>query len=184
MTVRKAVPKDAEWIATYILLAMKDIVYKFIGEKDENKAKEFMLYFTKRKNNQYSYENCWVAEDENKVVAAAILYDGAELSELREPVLHYIKHQFNRDLDLEDETQPGEYYIDSLGVNPDQQGKGIGSKILRFLIEEYVNKDRQTLGLLVDDDNPNAKKLYQNLGFQLVEKKAFAGKTMEHLQIR
>lgn len=183
MIIRKATLKDSELIATYLLLAMKDIVCEFTGEKDDNKAKEFMLYFTKRKNNQYSYENCWVAENENEVIAAVNLYDGARLSELREPIIRYVKNHFDSDLLLEDETQTGEYYIDSLGVNPNQQGKGTGSQILRFLIEEYVNKSRQILGLLVDIDNPNAKKLYLKLGFKSVGKKVFAGKNMEHLQI-
>lgn len=183
MIIRKAAFKDSERVSIYLLLAMKDIVHEMIGIRDDGKAKEFMLQLTKRKNNQYSYENCWVAEEDNEVIAAVNLYDGAKLNELRAPVIQYVKNQFDKDLVLEDETQAGEYYIDALGVDPNQQGKGIGSKIMRFLIEEYVNKSQQTLGLLVDNENPQAKKLYLRLGFELVGKKVFVGKNMEHLQI-
>jgi ribosomal protein S18 acetylase RimI-like enzyme len=182
--VRKAVLNDAEAIATYLFLAMEEIAYKFIGEEDPEKAREFMLHFVKKGNNQYSYENCWVAEDDMKVVAAVNLYSGAQLTELRQPVIEYLRSSFNRDFNPEDETQAGEYYIDSLGVDPNQQSQGIGTKLLQFVIDEYVNKHNQTLGLLVDETNPNAKRLYLKLGFKSMGKKVLFGKNMEHLQIK
>ena len=185
MKIRKATMKDSESIADYLWLAMEDIVYEFIGERDAKKGREFLLYFAGRENNQYSYQNCWVVEDHNKeVVGAANLYDGAKLNELRKPVLEYLSTQYGKDIRPEDETQAGEQYIDSLGVDTGQQGKGIGSKILRFLIGEYVIKNGQTLGLLVDGENANAKKLYLKLGFKSVGKKVLVGKNMEHLQIK
>lgn len=183
MIIRKATLKDSKHIADCLLLAMEDIIFNFIGTKDREKAKAFLLYFAERENNQYSYQNCWVAEDENEIVAAVNVYDGARLEALRKPVIDYVKSRFHKDLNIEDETQPGEYYIDSFGVNQNQQGKGIGSKILQFLIDEYVHKNRQTLGLLVDKENSNAKKLYLKLGFKPVGKKILAGKNMEHLQM-
>jgi len=183
MIIRKATIEDAQAIATYILLAMGDIIYQFTGEKDDDKAKEFMLHFIVRTNNQYSFENCWVAEDENKIIAAVCIYDGAKIRQLRAPVLEYIKNEYGHKLVLEEETREGELYIDSLGVDPRQQGKGIGSKMLQFLIAEYAVRQHQTLGLLVDGDNPDAKRLYLKLGFEVISQKIFAGKKMEHLQI-
>ena len=182
--VRKATLNDSEIIATYLSLPMKDILYKFIGEEDPEKAREFMLHFVEKENNQYSYQNCWVVEDNMKVVAAINLYNGALLSELRQPVIEYLRSKFNNDFNPEDETQAGEYYIDSLGVNPNQQSKGIGTKLLQFVIDEYVNKRSQTLGLLVDEINPNAKRLYLKLGFKSAGTRILFGKNMEHLQIK
>jgi ribosomal protein S18 acetylase RimI-like enzyme len=78
----------------------------------------------------------------------------------------------------------GEFYIDSLGVAANQQGKGIGSKLLLFLIDEYVTINQKTLGLLVDEENPAAKKLYLKLGFKTVGKKTLVGKNLEQLQIK
>jgi ribosomal protein S18 acetylase RimI-like enzyme len=182
--IRKAISKDAEAIATLLLLAMEDIVYGFIGEKDPKKAKAFLLHFAQQKNNQYSYQNCWVAAEEKEVVAAVNVYDGAQLSALRQPVLEHLKNQYNRHLEPEDETSSGEYYIDTFGVSPHQQGKGIGANLLQFLIDEYVNKQGQTLGLLVAEENPNAKRLYLKMGFKSAGSKVLLGKQMEHLQIK
>ena len=184
MIIRKATLGDAEFIAAYLLLAMKDIVYKVIGKNNPHEAREFMLHFIKKENNQYSFQNCWVAENENKVVAAINLYDGAKLHELRQPVLDYISLLYQRDLRPEDETQPGEYYIDTFGVSPNEQGKGIGTTVLRFIIDEYVNKQGCTLGLLVNIDNPDAGRFYLKLGFTSVGKKMLLGNKMEHLQIK
>src|SRR4051794_1546649 len=145
MIIRKATVTDSEQIASCLFLAMEDILYKMIGERDPEKGKEFILYFVERENNQYSYQNCWVAEEGKKVMAAVNVYDGAKLQPLRQPVVEYLKKMFGVDLKPEDETKAGEYYIDSLGVNPGQQRRGIGTIMLQFLVEEFVVKQGQTL---------------------------------------
>jgi ribosomal protein S18 acetylase RimI-like enzyme len=182
MMVRKAHISDAEFVAECLLLAMENIVYAFIGICDRDKALEFMQYFAGRPNNQYSYENCWVAIEKGRIVAVVNIYNGADLQKLRTPVLDYIEKQYNRKLVPEDETQAGEYYIDTLGVFPEYQGKGVGTILLNFLKNEYAEKRSEMLGLLVDENNPLAKKLYLKLGFKLVDKKTLMGKKMEHLQ--
>lgn len=182
--IRKATLSDSEIIAAHLLLAMEDIVHTFIGDDDPEKAREFMLHFVEKENNQYSHRNCWVVEDNMEAVATINLYNGALLAELRRPVIEYLKSKYNRDFNPGDETQAGEYYIDCLGVTPSRQSQGIGTKLLRFVIEEYVNRNGQTLGLLVDEINPDAKRLYLKLGFKTVGRKILFGKDMEHLQIK
>lgn len=184
MLIRNAKREESKIIANYIFLAMEEIAYQFIGENSTEKALELLNSLIEETNNQYSYTNCWVVESENKVVAAALVYDGSKLHELREPVARKIKSMFNQDFNPEDETEAGEYYIDCVGVNPNQQGKGIGSMIFQFLISEYVHKRNETLGLLVDQENPNAKKLYLKLGFEVVGEKTLVGKKLEHLQFK
>lgn len=184
MIIRKATIKDSESIATHLLLAMEDIIYKFLSKNDYTTAKAFLLYFIEKENNQYSYQNCFVAEDENEIIAAVSIYDGGKLNQLREPIIQYVRANYNPTFNPEDETQSGEYYIDSLGVNPKCQGRGIGSKVLQFLIDLYVIEKQQALGLLVEEDNPNAKKLYLKLGFKPVGQKILVGKKLEHLQIK
>src|SRR5687767_7406172 len=114
ITIRPASINDAEAIASCLLLAMDTIIYQFIGEEDEERAEAFLAHFAIKENNQYSYQNCWVAEKENIVIAAANIYDGARLKELRLPVLEYLKKEFGNDINPEDETEAGEFYIDSI----------------------------------------------------------------------
>lgn len=182
MNIRKAELEDSDDIASYLLLAMEDIVHEFIGQKNPERARDFLFHLVQQENNQYSYQNCWVAENEGQVIAALNAYDGAKLRRLRAPVTKYIKEQFSKDFNPEDETQEGEYYIDSFGVRPDQQGKGVGAQLLKYIINHYVVKNKQTVGLLVDKNNPSAKRLYLKLGFEQVGEKQLVGKQMLHLQ--
>ncbi|RYG08290.1 MAG: N-acetyltransferase [Chitinophagaceae bacterium] len=175
MIIRQAKIEHATASADCLFLAMEDIAYQLCGESDANKAKSFLKHFVVLENNQYSYQNCWVITADEKVIGAMNVYDGAQLTELREPILSFIKANQERSFFMENETESGEFYIDCIGINTDQQGKGIGSKALNFLIDEYLVKNNQTLGLLVDEENPNAKRLYIKLGFKVVGNKTLAG---------
>ena len=183
MIVRKALSEDTEAIVPLLMLASGEVMYKFIGKKDFLEALAFLHHFVKSENNQYSYQNCYVAEEDGEIVGAVLVYDGGKLEELRTPVLKFIHQHFNRDLNVEDETQAGEFYIDSLGVSPDHQGKGIGSQLLQFVINEKAIAGGGTIGLLVDKTNPGAKRLYLNLDFKPVAEKTLLGISLEHLQL-
>jgi ribosomal protein S18 acetylase RimI-like enzyme len=182
--IRKAIQADSEAIAACLLLAMEEIVFAFIGERNKAKAAAFMHYFAGRGANQYSFQNCWVAEENGKVIAAANVYNGADLHHLRQPVLNYINSQYNRNLQPEDETGSGEYYLDTLGVLPGYRGRGTATRLLQFLLDEYVKRQHQTLGLLVEETNPAAKRLYLKLGFLPAGEKWLLGKKMFHLQAK
>jgi RimJ/RimL family protein N-acetyltransferase len=56
--------------------------------------------------------------------------------------------------------------------------------MLEFVIHEHVHIKRRTLGLLVDEDNPNAERLYLRAGFEPEGLRSLAGKKMKHLQIK
>lgn len=182
--IRKATIEDARDIALCLFLAMKDIAFYLFNTNEKNESLSILEEFISTENNQYSYSICWVVENKkNKVIAASNVYSGANLYLLRKAVIDFNKEKHGRNIEIEDETQSGEYYIDCMGVHPDYQGKGIGSLLFQHLIQEYVTQQKQTLGLLVDLDNPQAKKLYLKLGFEVVGQKTLAGKTLEHMQI-
>ncbi len=181
MIIRKAKIEDSVEITENLFLAMEEILYEFIRMKDKEEAKNFLLYFVENKGNQYSYENCFVAENKRRIEGSINIYNGAELTKLRKPIIKYIREHYNETFSPENETQKGEFYIDSFGVNPNCQGKGIGSKLLDFVINSIQFKEH-TLGLLVDEDNPNAEKLYLKFGFKSIGRKELAGKKLKHLQ--
>lgn len=185
MHIRKAVVSDADRIAPLLFLAMEEIIYAFVGEASREKGIAFLSGLVQQKANQYSYENCWVVtQPDDTIIAAACIYNGGDLERLKAPVAATVQHQFAREFNPEAETHEGEYYIDSVGVAPDAQGTGVGSFLFRFLIQEYVVMQQQTLGLLVDDENPGALKLYLKLGFKEAGQLTFSGKSMAHLQLR
>ncbi|MDV7400757.1 hypothetical protein RZS08_55590, partial [Arthrospira platensis SPKY1] len=111
--IRKAIQSDALTIAELMLLAMEDIVFQFIGKHDREEALRFLVHFAERDNNQYSYQNCVVIEENNHVLGMANLYDGSHFTQLRKPIEMYIKRHYHRLFSVEDETQAGEIYLDT-----------------------------------------------------------------------
>lgn len=182
LNFRKATKQDASSVAKLMMLAMDKIVFDFIGEKNDEKGTLFLENLIQQENNQYSYQNTIVVEYDNQIAGCTTFYDGGKLEELRKPVLDILKSSYNQVINPQDETQAGEIYIDTIAVSPDFQGKGIGSKILDYLIEEIAIKQNNVLGLLVDFDNSNAKKLYERKGFKVVGEKMLMNENHEHMQ--
>lgn len=180
--IRKATIDDSFDIARFAMLAMEEIVYAFIGKEDSSAAFDFMYRLICSEGNQYSYNHAWVVEQDSKVVGAAIVYNGADLYQLRKPVGEVVHQLYGLSFEPEDETQAGEYYIDCIGIESEFQGKGMGSRLLNHLINIYVFKEGLPLGLLVDKDNPDAKRLYLKAGFVDVGEKTLTGKEMTHMQ--
>ncbi len=182
MKIRSATKGDASAIAHLLFMAMEDIVYAFINQKKHGEALAFLEYFVSKENNQYSYENIFVAEVEGNVVGAINVYDGGRLDELRQPVLEHLERHYSNKITVEDETEAGEWYLDTLGVNPEYRGMGIGGKLIHHVIQHFRDSKNSKLGLLVDEDNPRAFQLYTKLGFAQQKSKTLVGKRLNHLQ--
>ncbi|MBO5267141.1 MAG: GNAT family N-acetyltransferase [Muribaculaceae bacterium] len=139
-----------------------------------------------REDTQYSYKNALVALDPDDEVAGIIVcYDGARLHELRKAFIDLANKTLGTDFDeatLADETSDDEIYLDSLCVFERYRGQGLGAKLIQAAAKRHKESGKP-LGLLVDYDNPRARKLYVKLGFRSVGERPFAGTVMEHMQL-
>lgn len=182
--IRKARRDESLQIAQLMLLAMEDIVYAFLGNRNSDDALEFMHLLVQQEENQYSFENTWIAEEDKQVAGSITVYDGAKLQQLRQPVFSLLAEKYQREVSPENETEPGEFYIDTIAVHPKYQRKGLGTMLLKFVIGQFVYQEGKKLGLLVDTRNTKAKNLYRQLGFVRVGEKQLMGQPYEHLQIK
>ena len=182
--IRKATKNDSSIIAELMLFAMRDITHEFIGAKDDDKAKEFLKELIELENNQYSFQNTWILEKDNKIAGSFTLYDGGQLKDLRQPVLDLLSEKYNQTIHPQDETEEGEIYIDTIAVFPEYRGQGLGNIILDYIIDEIAIKQNKTVGLLVDFTNPKAKKLYESKGFRVVGEKQLMSENHEHMQYK
>ncbi|QAA82465.1 GNAT family N-acetyltransferase [Aequorivita sp. H23M31] len=182
--IRKAEPTDYKSVAPLIVQAMEDLACTFANTKNPLETYPLFENFFQQSGNQYSFENCLVYEENNEIEGSIIAYDGALLPEYREPFLKYISENYNvRDLVIENETMEGEVYIDTISVYPTYQGKGIGKKLLRAIQMKSAAEGHKKIGLLVDLNNPHAKKLYSSLGYKSVGTKKLGNGVYEHLQL-
>lgn len=134
----------------------------------------------------YSYSNNIVAVEGEKISGTVCGYDGAMYQALKRPVLDDFRRRFpsgGQDFGNVTETEAGEFYIDSAGVDPQARGKGLGSMLFKAIIEKASGQGFGKAGLIVDIDNPKAEALYLRLGFRYVGYRDFFGHRMKHMQV-
>lgn len=172
--IRQATVADAEFIAHAVCMA--------VGYDMSHPLYPVFLHLARMEHSQYSYVNTLVAVVEGRVVGALVGYDGARLKELREPIFALLEQHLGEAINIEDETEAGEFYLDSLGVLPECRGCGIGRALIVAMRDRAFAEGYERVGLIVDFDNPDAERLYQSLGFRRVGTKRFLGHDMHHLQ--
>ena len=73
------------------------------------------------------------------------------------------------------ETYRDEYYLANMGVLPEFQGRGIGSSLLKHAEQKARESGLEKCSLIVDTENPNAKRLYKRFGYQVDFTKTYPG---------
>ena len=144
--------------------------------------RKMMTMLVEREDSQYSYRNTLVAMDADRVVGISVSYDGGLLHELRRAFIEAAKEHIGKDhTGMDDETQAGELYLDSLAVLPEYRRRGIARKLLLATKERANRMGLPCVGLLVDKGNPIGEALYASVGFQYVNDNQWGGHPMKHL---
>lgn len=182
--IRKAYKEQAAEIARIIMMAMTDeCCLYFCGEGyGLDDFRSMMTELVEREDSQYSYQNTLVAMDGDKIAGISVSYDGGRLHELRHAFIEAAKQQIGKDhSDIDDETQAGELYLDSLAVLPEYRRHGIARELLLATKERANNMELPCVGLLVDAGNPAGEALYASVGFRYVGGNKWGGHPMKHL---
>lgn len=193
MTIIPASPAHAADIAQLIMTAMSEDCCQFLAGKSHtlDDFYQMMLQLVLMDDSQYSWRNAFVAVDDEATdgnveyapVAGAIVgYDGSMLHHLRrrfqEASLRCLQMDYSS---MDDETQPGEFYIDSLAVYPEYRKRGIASMLLEKM-KQHAASLQLPAALLVDKGNPTAERLYTSLGFEYCDDAMWGGHEMKHLK--
>lgn len=188
MTITQAEKMHAVAIAKLIMQAMNyDCCQYFAGpEHTLQDFENMMIHLVEADNSQYSYRNSIVAlADDGNVAGVSVSYDGKDLRYLRKAFVAAALEAFGRDFsDIDDETQAGELYLDSIAVDERYRRQGIAKKLLNATIEKAGRLNIPAVGLLVDKGNPDAERLYTACGFEYVNDSAWGGHPMRHLQVK
>ena len=182
--LRKATKEQSADIARLIMMAMTDdCCLYFCG--DIYGLEDFyrmMTTLVEREDSQYSFKNTLVAMDGDKVVGISVSYDGGKLHTLRKAFIESAKKHIGKDLTgMDDETQAGELYLDSLAVLPEYRRQGLARQLLLATKERAGSMGLPVAGLLVDKGNPIGEALYASLGFRYVNDSSWGGHSMKHL---
>ena len=182
--IREATKNQAAEIARLIMMAMTDecCLYYCADGCSLGAFRKMMTYLVNREDSQYSYRNTLVAMDGEKVVGISVSYDGSMLHELRRAFIEAAKEYVGKDNSgMDDETQAGELYLDSLAVLPEYRRQGIARRLILATKEKTDAMHLPCVGLLVDKGNPDGEALYSSVGFKYMNDSWWGGHEMKHL---
>ena len=183
--IKEAVIEQAAEIADMIMTAMTDeCCLYFCGEGyGLEDFRKMMTMLVEREDSQYSYRNTLVAMDDSRIAGISVSYNGGLLHQLRRAFIEGAKEYLGKDHgNMEDETQAGELYLDSLAVLPDYRRQGIATSLVLATKKRADLLGLPYVGLLVDTANPKGQLFYDSIGFRQVdENRIWGGHSMKHL---
>ena len=114
-----------------------------------------------------SYENCWVAADQQKVIAGLNAYPtDDEASDPPNVLLPVDRHYLLEP--LKQLHAPGTFYLDTVAVIPEYRGQGVGTKLLSLARSHARKLGLRELSLNTFEQNTRATALYERFGFRAV----------------
>ncbi len=160
ITLRKASPQDARFIAENVLRALH------IDETDDSHIKH-LADISRREDTLYSWRNATIALYDGVPAGLMVAYDGARYRRMRDitfPMIRiYVGDEYHS---MDDEACAGEYYLDSLAVLPGFRNRGIASALIREMFRLRDEAGIPLATIAVDPDNGNAYRLYIKNGFR------------------
>lgn len=156
-------------------------IFDFIfGHKTKGSAHEYLTSAFLNGKGELGFQNLTLAVVDDLVVGSGTCFSGTEKSRFKLPGARHIISYYGL-VDcwrvmltaqrVEQVLIPPKvdlHYICYLGVAPEWRGQGIGTQMIRYLLEQGRRAKRTLAALDVSVDNPHAQALYERLGFKVV----------------
>lgn len=185
--IRFAKKEDGIQIAKLLMVIFKDMELPFIKEHGEDKTIEVLLDAMDDPTYRYGYDRGIVKVIDGEIAGAAFGYSAEDESAIDQPLnKSLLEHGIDdsEELFTDPEVLPNEWYLDSISVNENYRGQGIGTELLEALPLLAERENKNIIGLNVDKTNPKAKKLYAREGFEAVGEMTISGHVYDHMQLK
>lgn len=180
--IRQATLTDIPSILPLITIIWHDMSHPLLDLVDTQTFYNIMTDLMSHENSKFSYKNALVC-DNNGIQGVLYHYDGALENTLNHYLIDYMTQHFphldTSTLHVDNETFPNEWYIDSVVVDSHFRGRGVGSSLIKHVIN--TKKDTHIITLNCEYDNSNAYALYTKLGFKHLSDITFLGHKYRHM---
>lgn len=167
INIRPATLEDAPFLAITIMEALDHPVYDESQRTDEsNEILPKALKVCQSEDTMYTWKHGWIAEIDGKTVGALVAYDGTDYAERRQVTFPMFGDASEDFLEMDLETGPGEFYLDSMFVIPEYRRQGIGTALLKKGIEHATRLGIPKVTLAVDPHKPDNERLYRSVGLR------------------
>lgn len=186
ITVREAQQDDAGQIAPLIDIIFDEMQLDELEDVPEPGLAKVITraYQTKTYLSDKASTVVAEADADGQVVGVVFGYPSENEDDINKVLINLSKQSadFKQPYIPDSETNTDEWYLDSIAVNPNYQGHGIGSKLLAAVPRMALNDGKSVVGLNVDLENPDAEKLYARKGFKTVGSQMIGDHLYHHMQ--
>lgn len=179
LLIRPVQPGDAEFVAEMIYLSMGKLA-DYLFEDARGPVITLIHNLVTRNAGRFGSGIAFVAEADGRSLGVMVSFEGARLDALNLAVipqlfpvtgtvsaLRFLWRGFW--LPGGREAEKDEYYVSNVGVPFFAQGRGIGSRLLAYAGQTGQSAGLKKCALVVGLYNRNALRLYQRLGYRIVE---------------
>ena len=165
---------------TASLIYKTDSVFSFLFGK-EKKAIPKIVKLIQLENNSFSYQHIFAYFDQEELKGILIGYlpdkidkkqewnDFKQVFSFLELIFLFFKLLLIKP--LEDKKGVDSFYLQNVCILNSERNKGIGSKLIEYFCSYIQSKQKNSVYLDVAFDNKSAKRLYENIGFKVIDKK-------------
>lgn len=180
ITIRSAQPGDVKAVVP-LLYASGPHEFDYVYTTAGTSAHEYLAFAFPTGRGFSSYHICTVAEVDGEVIGIAACHSGWDNSSIdRGNIANMWRYYSIRDflavaqrgLRIATTMPPPDKdtdYISQVGVKEEFRGRGVGTALVRHLIGLARQKGRRKCALDVAVTNPEAQRLYERLGFRVVQ---------------
>lgn len=183
--IRKVYLEEIPRLYPFVLKIFEDMELPVLEQIDSETLEKIIVDAMHSPRYRFGYENAYIYDVEGEIAGVLfgypgeweILIDGPLQASMLKYGLNYEK------LFVESETLPGEWYVDTLVIDPEFRRQGIASSLVEHVVEIAKEKGFNKLALNCEVDNEGALMLYKNLGFNVVTKLVLSGHVYWHMTL-
>ncbi len=170
VSLRKATIDDAPFLARCLMEAMGGLIMEHYAEgtitQEEKTIHRVLTLLAQREDTLYTWRHGTIAQIDDIPVGASIAYRGEEYHERQRRSFALASKILSFDIEkMEDEAVAGEYYLDTLAVEPSFRNKGIGHILLNNWLRE-AEELKLLATLIYAKGNTHAKEVYESIGMR------------------
>ncbi len=169
--------EDVNHIIPLLLDAVGDIAYTLSGTADKAATCQILTDFCMQEDNRISYRHVLVNRKKGEVAGMLLCYAGDAAEEIDQPIIQYLRDKGAAAAAdaLIVECKLGDFYLDSIAVSPQWQGKGIARELMAAFEQIGAEQKEKRLSLIVEPSNERAFQLYQKQGYLEEERMMVSG---------
>lgn len=181
ITIRQAQPQDAHAVVPLIIDAIGEIANRLTGEQTASMVEQELTELFRREDNRHSYLNTYVAVEGEQILGILVYYNGEQAITMDANLVKWLKEKNAPSITIDKEAHEDEYYIDTVCVAPEARGKGIGTLLIQFAIDQTKERGFTKLSLNVETQKEDARRLYERMGFVITEPWSIIDEPFHHM---